>query len=107
LDRVVDINFYPIGQAAQSNNKWRPIGMGAMGLQDVFFKLGLPFDSKEANDISKRIQEEIYFAAIETSCDLAEKYGAHENFADTRAAQGLLQYDLWGVTPANPDRWMA
>lgn len=105
LDRVVDINFYPIGQASDSNNKWRPIGMGAMGLQDVFFRLGLAFDSKEAQEISTRIQEEIYFAALETSCELAEEYGPHENYAETRAAQGQLQYDLWGAEPSNPERW--
>ncbi len=105
LDRVVDINFYPISTAKDSNNQWRPIGMGAMGLQDVFFKLGLAFDSAEAQEISKRIQEEIYYAAIDTSCDLAEKFGPHANFADTRAAQGQLQFDLWGVKPTNPERW--
>jgi len=105
LDRVVDINFYPINQAADSNSKWRPIGMGAMGLQDVFFKLGLPFDSNEAQEISRRIQEEIYFAAIDTSCELAEKYGPHANFADTRAADGKLQFDLWNAKPHNPERW--
>lgn len=105
LDRVVDINFYPIGSAKDSNSKWRPIGMGAMGLQDVFFKLGLPFDSKDAQDISRKIQEEIYYAAIETSCDLAEKYGPHANFADTRAAQGYLQYDLWKAETSTPERW--
>ncbi|MBY0315112.1 MAG: ribonucleoside-diphosphate reductase subunit alpha [Bdellovibrionales bacterium] len=107
LDRVVDINFYPIDQAAASNSKWRPIGMGAMGLQDAFFRLGLPFDSDDAREISKRVQEEIYFAAMETSCELAEEFGAHDNFAETRAAQGLLQFDLWNVTPTNPDRWNA
>jgi ribonucleoside-diphosphate reductase alpha chain len=107
LDRVVDINFYPIHQAKDSNNKWRPIGMGAMGLQDVFFKLGLPFDSKDAQEISKKIQEEIYYSAIETSCDLAEKYGPHSNFADTRAAQGYLQYDLWKAETTNPERWQS
>lgn len=105
LDRVVDINFYPINQAQDSNHKWRPIGMGAMGLQDVFFKLGLPFDGNEAQEISKRIQEEIYYASIDTSCELAEKYGPHANFADTRAAQGQLQFDLWKATPTNPERW--
>lgn len=107
LDRVVDINFYPIPQAQGSNHKWRPIGMGAMGLQDVFFKLGLPFDSEDAQVISRKIQEEIYYAAIETSCDLAEKYGPHSNFAETRAAQGYLQYDLWKAEVSNPERWQA
>ena len=60
LDRVIDINFYPIAQAANSNAKWRPVGLGLMGLQDVFFQLRLPFDSAEALALSTRIQEEIY-----------------------------------------------
>ncbi len=105
LDRVIDINFYPIEQAKSSNNKWRPVGLGAMGLQDVFFKLGMPFDSDDARKISKKIQEEIYYAAMKTSCELAKEFGAHENFQDTRAADGLLQFDLWGVEPERLERW--
>lgn len=105
LDRVVDINFYPIDQAKGSNHKWRPVGLGAMGLQDVFFRLGLPFDSDEAREISRKIQEEIYYAAIKASCELAKELGAHENFHETRAAEGLLQFDLWGVKPERAERW--
>jgi ribonucleoside-diphosphate reductase alpha chain len=105
LDRVVDINFYPIDQAAGSNNRWRPVGLGVMGLQDVLFKLRMPFDSDEARALSARIQEDVYFYALETSCALAEEYGPHPTFKETRASQGQLQFDLWGVTPANPDRW--
>ncbi|MEY4615313.1 MAG: hypothetical protein RJB66_273 [Pseudomonadota bacterium] len=105
LDRVVDINFYPIATAENSNRRWRPVGLGVMGLQDVFFQLKLPFDAPEAQALSARIQEEIYFHAINASCDLAEKHGAHENFADTRAAQGQLQMDLWGITPTQAARW--
>ncbi len=105
LDRVIDINFYPIDQAKSSNSKWRPVGLGAMGLQDVFFKLGLPFDSEQARKISKKIQEEIYYAAVKTSCELAAELGAHENFSETRAAQGELQFDRWGVEPERNDRW--
>ncbi len=105
LDRVVDINFYPIDQAKGSNHKWRPVGLGAMGLQDVFFKLGLPFDSDQARKISKKIQEEIYYAAVKTSCELAQELGPHENFNETRAAQGDLQFDRWGVEPDRSERW--
>ena len=105
LDRVVDINFYPINQARNSNHRWRPVGLGAMGLQDVFFKLGLPFDSEEARKISRKIQQEIYYSAINTSCDLAKEMGPHGDFKKTRAAQGQLQFDLWGVQPENPERW--
>lgn len=105
LDRVVDINFYPIPQAAASNAKWRPVGLGVMGLQDVFFQLKLPFDSEKAKEISTRIQEEIYYNAVAASVELAEKFGAHPNFAETRAAQGQLQFDLWGVKPSQVQRW--
>ncbi len=107
LDRVVDINFYPTPESENSNNKWRPVGLGLMGLQDVFFQLGLPFDSERAQEISSRIQEEIYYAALETSCEMAQKFGAHSNFGITRAAEGILQFDTWGVTPTNPEKWNA
>ncbi len=105
LDRVIDINYYPVPQAASSNSQWRPVGLGVMGLQDVFFQLGLAFDSTEARELSTRIQEEIYYHALWASCDLAEKNGAHPAFADTRAASGHLQFDLWGVKPKDPARW--
>ncbi|MEK9659658.1 MAG: ribonucleoside-diphosphate reductase subunit alpha [Chloroflexota bacterium] len=99
LDRVVDINYYPTGASAFSNSKWRPVGLGVMGLQDVLFKMRLPFDSEEACAVAGRIQEEVYYWALKTSNELAKEDGAHETFADTRAAQGDLQFDLWGVTP--------
>jgi ribonucleoside-diphosphate reductase alpha chain len=105
LDRVIDINYYPVPQAAGSNSQWRPVGLGVMGLQDVFFQLGLAFDSAEARELSTRIQEEIYYHALVASCELAEKHGAHPAFADTRAAQGHLQFDLWGVVPKDLARW--
>lgn len=107
LDRVIDLNFYPIPAAAASNRRWRPVGLGLMGLQDVFFQLRLPFDSPDALELSTRIQEEIYYHALTTSCDLAEQHGPHPAFPETRAAQGILQFDLWGVTPPNPERWEA
>ena len=105
LDRVIDINFYPIAPAADSNRKWRPVGLGVMGLQDVFFALRLPFDSPEARQLSKRIQEEIYFHALQASCALAEESGSHPAFTETRAEEGVLQMDLWGATPEDPARW--
>ncbi len=107
LDRVVDINFYPTDEAGSSNAKWRPVGLGLMGLQDVFFQLGLPFDSDAAIELSTRISEEIYFNALTASADLAEQSGPHVGFADTRAAKGQLQFDLWGVTPTDTARWDA
>jgi ribonucleoside-diphosphate reductase alpha chain len=107
LDRVIDLNFYPTPEAAASNRRWRPVGLGIMGLQDVFFQLRLAFDAPEARELSARIQEEIYFAALGASCALAERHGAHPAFPETRAAQGALQPELWGVTPREPERWEA
>ncbi|MDQ2849775.1 MAG: ribonucleoside-diphosphate reductase subunit alpha, partial [Actinomycetota bacterium] len=107
LDRVIDINYYPSAQAANSNPKWRPIGLGVMGLQDVFFALKLPFDSPMAMELSTLIAEDIYLTALETSAQLAQEHGAHPAFASTRAADGDLQPDLWGVTPTQTQRWDA
>jgi ribonucleoside-diphosphate reductase alpha chain len=105
LDRVIDINFYPSDEAAASNPRWRPVGLGLMGLQDVFFALRLPFDSDAARELSTRISEEIYLTALEVSCDLARQHGPHPSYAETRAASGKLQPDLWGVTPTQTERW--
>jgi ribonucleoside-diphosphate reductase alpha chain len=107
LDRVIDLNYYAIPSTADSNNRWRNIGLGVMGLQDVFFQLRLPFDSNEARKISAKIQEEIYFAALDASADLAIQKGAHAAFPETRAAEGVLQFDLWGVVPEDMARWDA
>jgi ribonucleoside-diphosphate reductase alpha chain len=105
LDRVIDLNFYPTQEAADSNHRWRPVGLGVMGLQDVFFQLRLPFDSSEARRLSHRIQEEIYFHAVSESCALAQTRGKHPSFEETRAATGTLQFDLWGVEPDDIERW--
>ena len=105
LDRVVDINFYPTDEADNSNSKWRPVGLGLMGLQDVFFKLRLPFDSDEARELSTRISEQIYFHALTASNELARANGSHGGWDETRAAKGDLQFDLWGVTPSDMGRW--
>ncbi len=105
LDRVIDINFYPTDEARSSNEAWRPVGLGLMGLQDVFFKLRLPFDSDEAQVLSRRISEEIYYWALHTSADLAQQCGPHPNYADTRAAGGKLQMDLWGADVSDEARW--
>ena len=107
LDRVIDLNFYPIESARRGNLRWRPVGLGCMGLQDVFFKLRLPFDSAEARALSNRIAETIYFHALQTSCELAEERGGHPSFADTRAAHGELQFDAWNVVPDHAERWDA
>lgn len=107
LDRVIDINHYPTQQAANSNPRWRPVGLGVMGLQDVFFALQLPFDSPAALSLSSLVAEEIYLTALETSADLAERLGAHPAFSQTRAARGELHPDHYDVKPAQPERWTA
>jgi ribonucleoside-diphosphate reductase alpha chain len=107
LNRVIDLNFYPIATAKTANMKWRPVGLGVMGLQDVFFKLRLPFDSDEARALSTRIAEEIYFHALSMSNEIAERDGAHPGFEETRAANGEMQFDYWpAATPTGKDaRW--
>lgn len=105
LDRVIDINFYPTPTSASSNAKWRPVGLGVMGLQDVFFKMRLAFDSAEALKLSTQIQEEIYYNALLTSCALAERNGPHPGFEETRAFKGELQFDHWNVVPEDMERW--
>jgi len=109
LDRVIDINYYPSEQTAASNPRWRPVGLGIMGLQDVFFALRLPFDDSAARALSSRISEEIYLTALETSATLAEAHGPHPAYADTRVAGGMLQPDLWNVATSADlaDRWTA
>jgi len=107
LDRVIDLNFYPIETARRGNLRWRPVGLGCMGLQDVFFRKRLPFDSDAARALSAKIAEAIYYHALETSCELAQERGRHPSFNDTRAASGELQFDAWGVVPADAARWDA
>lgn len=105
LDRVIDRNFYPINEAASSNARWRPVGLGLMGFADFLMQLRIPFDSEEAIKLSGIVQEEIYFQALKTSCELAKVHGPHRDFGLTRAAKGDLQFDLAGVTPSDPERW--
>ena len=105
LDRVIDLNYYAIPSTKESNSRWRNVGLGLMGLQDVFFQMRIAFDSDEARKTSAKIQEEIYYGALEASCELAEQKGAHPAFPETRAAQGELQFDLWGVEPEDSGRW--
>ncbi|GAA0898640.1 MULTISPECIES: ribonucleoside-diphosphate reductase subunit alpha [Streptomyces violaceusniger group] len=108
LDRVVDINFYPTEEAGASNSRWRPVGLGLMGLQDVFFRLRLPFDSSEATALSTRISERIMLAAYEASCELAERHGPHPAWAETRTARGVLHPDHYTDAVATwPERWQA
>ncbi len=94
LDRVVDINYYPTGEAKHSNEKWRPVGLGIMGLQDAFFKMKLPFTSAKARETSGRIQETIYYQALKTSMQMAKETAPFSEFKNSRYAQGKLQVQL-------------
>ncbi|MEV5889146.1 ribonucleoside-diphosphate reductase subunit alpha [Nonomuraea fuscirosea] len=97
LDRTIDLGFYPTPEAGAANRRWRPIGLGVMGLADVFFTLRLPFDSPRALELSTRIAEEIALAAYDTSADLAVERGRHPSYADTRAAAGVLHPDHYAA----------
>ncbi|CAN94035.1 Ribonucleoside-diphosphate reductase [Sorangium cellulosum So ce56] len=107
LDRVIDLNYYPIPSTRRSNLRWRPVGLGLMGLQDVFFQMRLPFDAPAARELSRRISEEVYYHALSTSADLAAEKGRHPAFDETRAARGELQFDAWGAVPEDAARWEA
>jgi ribonucleoside-diphosphate reductase alpha chain len=98
LDRVIDLNYYPIATSRASNMRWRPVGLGVMGLQDVFFQLRIAFDSDAARALSTKIAATIYFHALHASMELARQFGPHDAFPDTRAARGELQFDAWGLT---------
>jgi ribonucleoside-diphosphate reductase alpha subunit len=99
LNRVIDINYYPTPETCRSNMRHRPIGLGVQGLADVFAMMRYPWDSAEAADLNQRIFEHIYFAAVETSCQMAMEEGPYETFQGSPASQGILQFDMWSVKP--------
>ena len=99
LNRVIDINFYPIPEAERSNKRHRPVGLGVQGLADVFAMLGLAWESPEAATLNKRIFAHMYYAAVESSCDLAGAEGRYETFVGSPAWKGKLQPDLWNIDP--------
>jgi ribonucleoside-diphosphate reductase alpha chain len=101
LNRVIDINYYPIEKARKSNMRHRPIGIGVQGLNDTFMLMDISFHSDEAKDVNKKIFETMYHAALERSCELAQGYGPYETFAGSPASQGILQFDMWNVDPTN------
>ena len=99
LNKVIDRNHYPVEQARTSNMRHRPIGLGVQGLADTFMMLKFPYESAEAAKLNKDIFETIYFAACETSMELAKELGPYSTFAGSPASEGKLQFDLWGVQP--------
>ncbi|MBC6400453.1 MAG: ribonucleoside-diphosphate reductase subunit alpha [Ekhidna sp.] len=104
LNKIIDVNYYPIEEAKRSNMKHRPIGIGVQGLADAFLLMKIPFESEEAKTLNKEIFETIYFAAMETSMEVAQEEGPYETFKDSPVSKGVFQFDMWGVTP-DSGRW--
>jgi ribonucleoside-diphosphate reductase alpha chain len=104
LNKIIDRNYYPVPEAKHSNLKNRPIGLGVQGLADAFLKMKLVFDSPEARILNQEIFETIYFAALTASKDLAKKEGVYESYPGSPISQGILQFDMWNVTPSS-GRW--
>ncbi|XP_019177267.1 PREDICTED: ribonucleoside-diphosphate reductase large subunit-like isoform X6 [Ipomoea nil] len=116
LNKIIDVNFYPVETAKNSNLRHRPIGIGVQGLADTFILLGMAFDSPEVNyldataqDLNKDIFETIYYHALKASSDLAAKEGPYETYEGSPISKvyGTLQPDMWGVTPSNQWDWVA
>ncbi|MFN2215981.1 MAG: ribonucleoside-diphosphate reductase subunit alpha, partial [Anaerolineales bacterium] len=104
LNKVIDVNYYPVEEARNSNMRHRPIGIGVQGLADTFIKLRMPFDSEEARGLNKDIFETIYFAAMEASMEIAKEDGPYQTFKGSPVSKGIFQFDMWGVTPSS-GRW--
>jgi len=99
LNRVIDINFYPTTEARTSNMRHRPVGLGVQGLADVFALLRIPWESEKAADLNQRMFEHIYYAAVESSSEIAVKEGTYQTYKDSPMSKGIFQYDMWNVTP--------
>ena len=105
LNAVLDVNSYPVPEAERSNKRHRPIGIGIQGLHDVFQKSSVAYDSSEAEDLNRNIFETIYYAALDESSNEAKRYGRYYSFDGSPASKGILQFDMWDVTPSNRYDW--
>uniref|UniRef100_A0A8R1XYE8 Ribonucleoside-diphosphate reductase n=1 Tax=Onchocerca volvulus TaxID=6282 RepID=A0A8R1XYE8_ONCVO len=103
LNKIIDRNYYPVPEAERSNKRHRPIGIGVQGLADAFILMRYPFTSEKARDLNKRIFETMYYAALEASCELAKEQSPYESYEDSPVSKGILQFDMWNVTPT--DQW--
>lgn len=101
LNKVIDVNYYPIPEAKKSNMRHRPVGIGVQGLADAYVLMDLAFESDAARELNKSIFETIYFAAMETSMEIAAALGPYESYPGSPVSQGKFQFDLWGVTPSS------
>jgi ribonucleoside-diphosphate reductase alpha subunit len=99
LNRVIDINYYPTPETRNSNMRHRPVGLGVQGLADVFALMRAPWESEKAADLNQRIFEHIYYAAVESSCEVAEKEGPYSTYEGSPMSKGVFQYDMWSVKP--------
>eukprot|EP00879_Flechtneria_rotunda_P009572 GHRR01010018.1.p1 GENE.GHRR01010018.1~~GHRR01010018.1.p1 ORF type:complete len:454 (+),score=174.80 GHRR01010018.1:286-1647(+) len=104
LNKIIDVNYYPTETARRSNMRHRPIGLGVQGLADTFLLLGMPFDSLEAAQLNKDVFETIYYASLQTSCQLAKEHGTYETYEGSPVSRGILQHDMWGSKPSS-GRW--
>ncbi|KAF4077384.1 hypothetical protein AMELA_G00207400 [Ameiurus melas] len=107
LNKIIDINYYPVPEAEKSNKRHRPIGIGVQGLADAFILMRYPFESNEAQLLNLQIFETIYYAALEASCELAAEHGPYETYAGCPVSKGILQYDMWDKTPTDLWDWKA
>lgn len=105
LNKIIDVNYYPVEEARRSNMRHRPIGIGVQGLADVFILLRMAFDSDGARELNKDIFETIYYAALTASKDLAKQFGPYETYQGSPVSQGIFQYDMWNVTPSSRWEW--
>ncbi|KAI3419698.1 Ribonucleoside-diphosphate reductase large subunit [Globodera pallida] len=105
LNRVIDVNEYPTPCSERSNKRHRPIGIGVQGLADAFMLMRYPFNSEPARLLNKQIFETIYYGALEASCELAEQLGPYETYVGSPVSKGILQYDMWNVTPTKLWDW--
>ncbi|RIA97468.1 ribonucleotide reductase [Glomus cerebriforme] len=105
LNKIIDINYYPVEEARRSNFRHRPIGIGVQGLADTFLAMRVPFDSLRAKELNKQIFETMYHGALEASCELAQKFGPYESYQGSPVSKGILQYDMWKVEPTDLWDW--
>jgi ribonucleoside-diphosphate reductase subunit M1 len=107
LNKIIEVNFYPVPEARRSNMRHRPIGIGVQGLADAFIMMRLPFESPEAMKLNQQIFETIYYGALEASCELAMELGTYETYPGSPVSKGILQYDMWNKTPTDLWDWAA
>merc|ERR1712159_49507 len=105
LNKIIDVNYYPVPEAKTSNMRHRPIGIGVQGLHDTFILMRYAFDDENAMKLNKQIFETIYYGAVEASCELAQEHGPYETYQGSPMSRGEFQFDLWNVTPTKLQNW--